>query len=60
MTTDALRPRQRLFGDGWSVDVHDDGGLETYALRGESTSRSRRSSPKRSRPIPAPAASCST
>ncbi|MEV6647679.1 STAS domain-containing protein [Amycolatopsis sp. NPDC051371] len=35
MTTDALRPRQRFSGDGWSVDVHDDGGLETYTLRGE-------------------------
>ncbi|MEU0793072.1 STAS domain-containing protein [Amycolatopsis sp. NPDC005961] len=35
MTTDALRPRQRFRGDGWSVDVREDGDLEIYTLRGE-------------------------
>ncbi|MEU8639307.1 STAS domain-containing protein [Amycolatopsis sp. NPDC048633] len=35
MTTDALRPRQRFSGDGWSVDLHEDGDLEICTLRGE-------------------------
>ncbi len=35
MTTDALRPRQRFSGTGWSVDVHEAGDLEIYTLRGE-------------------------
>jgi anti-sigma B factor antagonist len=35
MTTDALRPRQRFSGDGWSVDIHEDGDLEICTLRGE-------------------------
>jgi anti-sigma B factor antagonist len=35
MTTDALRPRPRFSGDGWSVDIHEDGDREVYALRGE-------------------------
>ncbi|WP_329047891.1 STAS domain-containing protein [Amycolatopsis sp. NBC_01488] len=35
MTTDATRPRQRFSGVGWSLDVHEDGDLEVYTLRGE-------------------------
>ncbi|VVJ25141.1 anti-anti-sigma factor [Amycolatopsis camponoti] len=35
MTTDALRPRHRFRGDGWSVDVREDGDLDIYTLRGE-------------------------
>ncbi|WIY00158.1 STAS domain-containing protein [Amycolatopsis mongoliensis] len=35
MTTDAVRPRQRFSGDGWSLDLREDGDLESYALRGE-------------------------
>jgi len=35
MTTDALRPRQRFSGDGWSVDIHEDRDLEIHTLRGE-------------------------
>jgi anti-sigma B factor antagonist len=35
MTTDATRPRQRFSGDGWSLDVHEDGDLEVHTLRGE-------------------------
>ncbi|WP_290058905.1 STAS domain-containing protein [Amycolatopsis solani] len=35
MTTDATRPRQRLSGDGWSLESSEDGDLGVYTLRGE-------------------------
>ncbi|MGW3965200.1 STAS domain-containing protein [Amycolatopsis sp. NPDC005003] len=35
MTTDAVRPRQRHSGDGWSLEAHDSGDLGVYTLRGE-------------------------